>query len=140
MNDAERALARVTARWLAQGRVLAAAGALLCLLSVGGLFGRASVTGAALAAWVALMLVAGAASAVAAVRVGLDAALFEDLAQGRLNLADLDAALALAGRRPARPGRDMAARCRGARAWWWRLALAVGAQALAGCAALGWLS
>lgn len=124
LNDQDRALALLTARWLAQGRWLvgwsflmtACAGVLLYQGSMRALAGGT------------VGVVLGGYAMYAGIRVSLDAALFNDLAQGRLDMAALDAALTVQGRQVAQGGRGMAERCRGARGWWGCLVAGVGLQ------------
>ncbi len=123
------AQARLTARWLAQGRVLQGWSLLLAALGLAVLVFLPPAHGPR-GAWALLVLAPGLLAALACVRIGLDAALFDDLAEGRLQLTDLDAALASVRRVAPGPTRDMAARCRGAQTWWWRGVACVAAQAV----------
>ena len=100
MTDNERGLCAATAAWLHAGRALAAWGLALSVLALAGcatltlLSTPDDLPIGALAA-LALVIAAGLAERVLAVRLQFDAALFDALAQGRIgHLGGLDAGLA----------------------------------------------
>ncbi|MES2188372.1 MAG: hypothetical protein V4505_27730 [Pseudomonadota bacterium] len=108
MTDNERGLCAATAAWLNAGRVLAAWGLALSALALAGcaalvMLGTPDYLPlGALAAW-ALVVAAGLAERVLAMRLQFDAALFDALAQGRIGhlggFGGLDAGLAALGLR-----------------------------------------
>ncbi len=120
---------RVMAALLAQGRALhlTAGGLALAGLALGG--GAPVISVAIGAAW--------AAETWLAVRVGVDAALFDALAAG-LEPEELDRALVGLRLAPERPARPLSARFDGAmRLWRGQVALTAGLGALAAVALLG---
>jgi hypothetical protein len=130
MNEAQARYA-VAAALLRSGRWIAAYSLLLSAAAVAGLLWRP----AAAPLWLAVLL-PGAVQIACAVRVELDARLFEQMAAGA-PLAALDRALIdVAGMPPAKAGRPAAARVQGARRWLGYQAAAAAAQTLAVCAAL----
>jgi hypothetical protein len=105
MTDNERSLCATTAAWLHAGRALAAWGLALSVMALAGcatlvMLGTPDyLPMGALAAW-ALVVAAGLAERVLAVRLQFDAALFDALARGRIgHLGGLDAGLAALGLR-----------------------------------------
>lgn len=128
MTPEERAEARMTAELLgAAGRTdLLSTG--LTLLAIAGLlfrFGSAPLEG--------LALLAGLVARYYGFRIGLDRRLFDDLAEGRMELDQLDAALRsmTAGKKGTAARRSVADRCRGARGLVGRHAIATLAQLVA---------
>jgi len=111
LTPEERAEARLTAEMLgAAGRTDLISAGITLLAAAALLFGfgwqPASIAALAL----------GLAGRYFGFRVGLDRGLFGDLAEGRLELSDLDAALrAMSGGAKGNEPRSIADRCRGAR-------------------------
>lgn len=111
MTPEERAEARVTAEMLgAAGRTdLISAG--LTLLAAAALLFDLGWQSASIAT-----LALGLGGRYFGFRVGLDRRLFDELAEGRLEVADLDAALrSITGGKAGGAARSIADRCRGAR-------------------------
>jgi hypothetical protein len=123
MTDEERPLVMVTARllraaqridWMTTPLTIVAAASIIVHRG-----GRE---------FAAVAIVAGVAAKVYAIRVALDARLFDDVLTSRLSTAELDAALAPLRTPAPRPWPD---RCQGARRLVWKLATCAVIQAAA---------
>ncbi len=108
MNAADRAAALTTARFL---RVAASARPLSLAFTVVAAVAIVFTNANRVAAAVAIAL--GVVELYYAIRIGMDAALFDDLANDRVALEDLDGALGALFRKRT-SGRSLPDRCRGA--------------------------